>query len=85
MNDRHDIVDIEGLEHLQPNPDRAAGAKSGPKRPFLQVWFRCCHVYGRLYRNRTESAYEGRCPRCGGRVGASIGPDGTSRRLFEAW
>ncbi|MCP3906270.1 MAG: hypothetical protein GY715_21820 [Planctomycetes bacterium] len=58
--------------------------KPGPKRPFLSIWFRCCHQYGRLYRNRSETAYEGRCPRCGARVRAGIGPQGTSRRSFEA-
>jgi hypothetical protein len=57
---------------------------AGPRRPFLAIWFRCCHAYGRLYRNADETAYEGRCPRCGARVQAYIGPDGTSRRMFEA-
>ena len=53
-------------------------------RRFLSVWFRCCHAYGRLYRNRQQTAFEGRCPRCGTPVAARIGQDGTTRRLFEA-
>ena len=56
----------------------------GPNRPFLSIWFRCCHVYGRLYKNADESAYVGRCPRCGAPVQALIGEHGTERRLFEA-
>jgi hypothetical protein len=58
-------------------PERSA-------RKFLSVWYRCCHTYGRMYRNRSETAYEGRCPRCGARVRARIGPGGTSQRMFEA-
>jgi hypothetical protein len=58
-------------------------ADSSSKR-FLSVWFRCCHAYGRMQRNREGSAYEGRCPKCGSAVRASIGPGGTSKRMFEA-
>ena len=57
---------------------------AGPRRRFLSVWYRCCNVYGRLYRNKTESAYVGCCPRCGDRVRATIGSDGTNRRMFVA-
>jgi hypothetical protein len=58
--------------------------KPGPRRPFLSVWYRCCHVYGRMYRNASGTAYVGRCPRCGGPVRALIGPEGTSNRTFIA-
>ncbi|MCH7571523.1 MAG: hypothetical protein IH891_01265 [Planctomycetes bacterium] len=54
------------------------------RRRFLSVWYRCCHTYGRLYRNRQETRYEGRCPRCGVKVQAGIGSQGTKRRTFEA-
>ena len=60
----------------------ASGRTLGPRRPFLSVWYRCCHVYGRMYRNRAETAYLGRCPRCGAPVRALIGPDGTDHRIF---
>jgi hypothetical protein len=53
-------------------------------RRFLSILFRCCHVYGRLYRNAEQTAYTGRCPRCGAGVQARIGPEGTSRRVFDA-
>ena len=55
-----------------------------PRRPFLSIWYHCCHAYGRLYRNSAGTRYEGRCPRCGNAVDAHIGPNGTSRRMFEA-
>ncbi|MHC4217574.1 MAG: hypothetical protein ACYSU7_03875 [Planctomycetota bacterium] len=55
---------------------------AGPRRPFLAVWYRCCHVYGRMYRNADETEYSGRCPRCGSPVRAVIGPDGTDHRFF---
>lgn len=79
--DIRDIIDIAGLarpEQQEPGP------AIGPPRRFLSVWFRCCHTYGRMYKNREATAYVGFCPKCGCRVQALIGPDGTSRRLFEA-
>ncbi len=53
-----------------------------PHRKFLSIWFRCCHTYGRLYRNAEETAYLGRCPSCGAPVQALIGPHGTDKRMF---
>ena len=75
-----DIVDIEGVATPRP----AAPRTRGPRQRFLSVWYRCCRTYGRLYRNRAGTAYEGRCPRCGSPVRALIGPHGTTRRTFEA-
>jgi hypothetical protein len=72
-----------------PDPQEISGGRKpqpdkGPRAKFLSIWFRCCHVYGRLNRNADGTAYEGRCPRCGARVQAAIGPEGTERRMFEA-
>ena len=55
-----------------------------PPRKFLSVWFKCCHTYGRLYRNEMNTHFIGRCPKCGGRVKAVIGPGGSRRTTFEA-
>jgi hypothetical protein len=60
----------------EPNP-------TPPPRRFLQTWYRCCHTYGRLVKNPDETAYEGRCPKCGAAVKAIIGPGGTSHRIFQ--
>jgi hypothetical protein len=76
--DPEDIIDIDGLR-----PPRGREA-TGARRPFLSIWFRCCHAYGRLYRNRAETAYEGRCPKCSRPVVVQIGPGGTGQRFFTA-
>lgn len=54
------------------------------KRKFLGIVFECCRVYARVYINREQTAYQGRCPRCGKRVEVKIGPGGTASRFFTA-
>lgn len=71
------------LDGRRVGADDAPPAR-GPRTPFLSIWFRCCHMYGRLYRNADATAYAGRCPRCGAAVQAAIGAGGTSKRMFEA-
>ncbi|MCL4209577.1 MAG: hypothetical protein HRU76_11820 [Phycisphaeraceae bacterium] len=86
MRDPEDIVEIEGVSspgsRAGERSVRAPGSRS--RRPWLSIWFQCCHVYGRIYRNDAATAYEGRCPRCAAAVRARIGPDGTNQRLFRA-
>lgn len=53
-------------------------------RKFVGVHFTCCDVYTRVYINRDESAYEGRCPKCAKQVRLEIGPGGTDSRFFTA-
>ncbi|MAB73236.1 MAG: hypothetical protein CMJ54_12110 [Planctomycetaceae bacterium] len=81
MADSRDRIEIDGLQQTGAAPRRAA-TPSGSR--FIMVWFKCCQRYGRLSRNAAKTRYEGRCPRCGGRVSAGIGTDGTNRRMFEA-
>ena len=76
---RPDIIDIDGLKAPAGSTPRR-----GPRRPFLSIWYRCCHAYGRLYRNRPETAYEGRCPSCGAQARVGIDPEGSPQRFFEA-
>lgn len=79
-----DILEFGGKRLARsPTPD-ANVPSSKPQNRFLSVWFRCCHVYGRMHRNREQTAYEGRCPRCGAAVRAGIGEGGTRQRMFEA-
>ncbi|WP_428390004.1 hypothetical protein [Mucisphaera sp.] len=74
------IVDIEGL---RPVGDEAA-REAEPRRRWIAVFWKCCSTYSRVYLNRGGEAYEGGCPRCGSRVRAVIGPEGTATRFFEA-
>jgi len=53
-------------------------------RPFLGIYFECCRIYSRVYRNAQGTAYQGRCPLCLRPVRLVIGPNGTSSRLFVA-
>jgi hypothetical protein len=72
------ILDVSGLPPQQPpKPVRES-------RPWISVSWNCCSTYSRVYRNKAGDAYEGRCPKCGQPVIATIGPGGTSSRFFEA-
>jgi hypothetical protein len=58
--------------------------KAPEKRPYLGIYFRCCHIYSRIYKNREGTAYVGYCPKCMRRVRVKIGEGGTSERFFIA-
>jgi hypothetical protein len=59
-------------------------AQKVPREPkkFLGILFKCCNAYGRIYRNKEQTAYRGNCPQCGHRVEVPIGKEGTSTRFF---
>jgi hypothetical protein len=84
MPDPRDIIDIASTNIAPATSNSDEKSASREPRKFLSVWFRCCHTYGRMNRNKDHTAYEGRCPKCGARVHAGIGPNGTSQRMFEA-
>lgn len=87
MPDDGDILEIGGRRMRGPARDARpedAWDDEGARNRFLSVWFRCCHVYGRMQRDPRRSAYVGRCPRCGAAVRATIGEGGTRQRVFEA-
>jgi hypothetical protein len=62
--------------------------RNGPEpqggRPFIGVYFECCGLYARIYRDREAAEYAGRCPKCLAMVRASVGPGGTTQRIFRA-
>ncbi len=53
------------------------------KRKFLGIYFTCCNIYGRIY-NYSGKQYEGKCPRCLGRLTVRVGRGGVSNRFFVA-
>lgn len=73
-------------EHLDltddPTGDRRDTSRGG--RRFVGVHFTCCDIYTRVYINRDQSAYEGRCPRCAKKIRLAVGPGGTDSRFFTA-
>jgi hypothetical protein len=60
--------------------------RAGPvrNRPFIGVFFRCCRVYQRIYRNPEGDSYAGFCPHCLRQVKVRVGAEGTQDRIFEA-
>ncbi|TVQ31285.1 MAG: hypothetical protein EA376_10245 [Phycisphaeraceae bacterium] len=72
---------MKGYSPTTQTGDRSSPGLTG--RPWLSIWFNCCSAYARIYRNAAGTMYEGRCPRCGGRVRALVGPNGATRRVFE--
>ncbi len=73
-------------EHLDMSSDegRQPAAQQGATRRFVGIHFACCDVYMRVYVNRAETAYEGRCPKCCRQVRIGISPGGTDCRFFKA-
>ncbi|MDR2391250.1 MAG: hypothetical protein LBE84_06205 [Planctomycetota bacterium] len=59
---------------------------AGGRREHLGIHFRCCNVYGYIYKNKAGTAYCGFCPRCLARVEVKISRDGTGsgQRIFQA-
>ncbi len=53
------------------------------KMKFLGIFFACCNIYGRIY-NYSGKQYEGKCPRCLGRLTVRVGSGGVSNRFFVA-
>lgn len=59
-------------------------SENGNEKKFLGIYFDCCNVYGRLYKNKEGTHYVGRCPRCLRSLRVPIGEGGTNSRFFRA-
>lgn len=66
--------------------DMSANNPTQKKRAHLGIHFQCCNVYGYIYKNKENTAYTGRCPRCGRPLKVKVSHDGTGspQRIFQA-
>jgi len=84
-----DIVEIDELRNGRSSDqpecvEAIISSKKAGSRRYICVLFECCSVYIRIYRGRSGTAYEGRCPRCLRQVRVKIGKSGTDTRFFVA-
>lgn len=68
----------------QEKKAQSKSAKTNEKRRFISIYWKCCHVYSRVYQNKAGTAYQGYCPRCHGFLKVPVGEGGTSQRSFIA-
>jgi len=59
-------------------------SKSSQGKLFISIYWKCCGVYSRIYKDKSGATYEGRCPRCGAFLSVPVGAGGTTRRMFIA-
>ena len=58
-------------------------AERDTARPFVGIIYDCCDTYGRLYLNRTSTAFEGHCPRCYRKVTVAAAENGSEDRFLR--
>lgn len=54
------------------------------KKKFLGIHFLGCNTYGRLYPNKENTHFVGRCPKCGLTLKVRIGEGGVDDRFFKS-
>jgi len=77
-------LDIEGVSPDEPPPAEPRDEPLFEERPWIGIVFECCQVYARVYRDRSATTYQGRCPKCLRQVRLRVGPGGTDLRFFAA-
>ena len=75
-------MDIKENFRFQSTSQDAKG--KDVKQGYLSIYWKCCHVFSRIGKNRKGDAYEGHCPRCRGFLRVAIGEGGTQQRGFIA-
>jgi hypothetical protein len=58
--------------------------KTPDRRPFIGMHFKCCHVYSRIYLNKTGTAFVGWCPKCAVKAEVRVSPTGSKDPFFTA-
>lgn len=56
----------------------------GSPRPFINMYFRCCNAYARVFLNREGTAFAGHCPKCAAPIRVPVGPGGSGARFWTA-
>ena len=54
------------------------------KKRYISIYWKCCHSFSRIYKNKEGSAYEGVCPKCKSALSVPVGDHGTTQRTFIA-
>jgi len=54
-------------------------------RPSINMYWKCCNVYSRVYLNRAETYFAGNCPRCAAPVRVkAVRGSGSKSRFWTA-
>ena len=59
--------------------------KKQNEKKFIGILFECCRVYGRIYKNKEGTYYEGKCPKCLRQIKIKVGKNGSNQRFFRAY
>ena len=64
--------------------DGRAAQSQRKARPYINLLFRCCNVYVRIYLNAQGTAFSGHCPRCCARARIAVDPEGDAADFWVA-
>lgn len=65
--------------------EKKQGSSSPSKtKDYISIYWKCCHVFSRVRKNKSKTAYEGFCPKCRSYLTVPIGEKGTNQRTFIA-
>lgn len=64
---------------MEPEP-----APEKKPRPYINMYFKCCNAYARIFLNRAGTAFAGHCPKCARPVRIEVGEGGSSSQFWSA-